>query len=133
MRNLAVALIEHDIIKTTEAKAKNLRQFIERLITIAKEGLAANDPKGTTLAKRRLAFAYLQSKQAVKRLFETVAPRCMERPGGYTRIVKCGRRMGDGAPMAYIEFVDRPVIIPEVDKEKPAKSRRPKATQPAAQ
>lgn len=133
MRNLAIALIEHEIIKTTEAKAKQLRQVVERLITIAKDGLRAADPAGVTLAKRRLAFSYLQDKEAVKRLFDTIAPRCMDRPGGYTRVVKCGRRMGDGAPMAYIEFVDRPVIIPEVDeKKKPSRSKRPKQAEVSA-
>ena len=124
MRNLAIALIQHEVIKTTEAKAKNLRQFVERLVTIARDGLQAVDPAGVTLAKRRLAFSYLQDKEAVKRLFDVIAPRCAERPGGYTRIVKCGRRMGDGAPMAYIEFVDRPVIIPEVDEKGKGTSRK---------
>lgn len=124
MRNLAVALISHEVIKTTEVKAKQLRQFVERLVTIAKDGIKAADPAGVTLAKRRLAFSYLQDKEAVKRLFETVAPRCLERAGGYTRLVKCGRRMGDGAPMAYIEFVDRPVIIPEIDEKSKGTSRR---------
>jgi large subunit ribosomal protein L17 len=124
MRNLAVALINHEVIKTTEVKAKQLRQFVERLVTIAKDGIKAADPAGVTLAKRRLAFSYLQDKEAVKRLFDTVAPRCLERPGGYTRLVKCGRRMGDGAPMAYIEFVDRPVIIPEIDEKSKGTSRR---------
>jgi large subunit ribosomal protein L17 len=133
MRNLAIALIEHEIIKTTEAKAKQLRQVVERLVTIAKDGIKAADPAGVTLAKRRLAFSFLQDKEAVKRLFDVVAPRCMERPGGYTRVVKCGRRMGDGAPMAYIEFVDRPVIIPEVDEQKkPSRSRRPKQAEATA-
>lgn len=133
MRNLAIALIEHEIIKTTEAKAKQLRQVIERLVTIAKDGLRAADPAGVTLAKRRLAFSYLQDKEAVKRLFDTIAPRCMDRPGGYTRVVKCGRRMGDGAPMAYIEFVDRPVIIPEIDeKKKPSRTKRPKQAEVTA-
>jgi len=124
MRNLAVALISHEVIKTTEVKAKQLRQFVERLVTIAKDGIKAADPAGVTLAKRRLAFSYLQDKEAVKRLFDTVAPRCLERAGGYTRLVKCGRRMGDGAPMAYIEFVDRPVIIPEIDEKSKGTSRR---------
>ncbi|GIX45617.1 MAG: 50S ribosomal protein L17 [Candidatus Hydrogenedentota bacterium] len=134
MRNLAAALIQHEIIRTTEVKAKQLRQFIERLVTIAKDGIRANEPAGKTLAKRRLAFSYLQNKEAVKRLFDTVAPRCMERNGGYTRIVRCGRRMGDGAPMAYIEFVDRPVIIPEVDeKESKGGRKRTRKKEAAAQ
>jgi len=131
MRNLARALLEHEIIKTTEPKAKQLRQFVERLVTIAKDGIRAADPAGVTLAKRRLAFSYLQDKEAVKRLFDVVAPRCMDRPGGYTRVVRCGRRMGDGAPMAYIEFVDRPVIIPEVDEKPAPKSRRRRPSESA--
>lgn len=125
MRNLAAALIRHEMIKTTEVKAKQLRQFIERIVTIAKHGVAANDDSGVTLAKRRLAFSHLNDKETVKKLFSEIAPRVVNRPGGYTRIVKSGRRAGDGAPMAYIEFVDRVVAIPEVDA--PAKSAKKKA------
>jgi large subunit ribosomal protein L17 len=108
MRNLACALIEHGQIKTTVPKAKNVRQYLERIITIAKAGLAANDDAGVGLAKRRLAFSYLNNKEAVKKLFNDVAPTCTQRPGGYTRIVRCGVRQGDGAPMCYIELVDAP-------------------------
>lgn len=116
MRNLSIALIENGMIRTTLPKAKNVRQFIERIITIAKDGLAANDDAGVGLAKRRLAFSYLNNKEAVKKLFDEVAPRSANRPGGYTRIVKAGPRAGDGAPMAFIEFVDLP------GREKNAKS-----------
>lgn len=105
MRNLACALIEHGVIHTTEPKAKQLRQFIERIITIAKDGIAAGDEVGT--AKRRLAFSYLNNKEAVKKLFDEVAPNAADRTGGYTRVVHAARRAGDGAPMAYIELVDR--------------------------
>lgn len=119
MRNLACALIEHGIIHTTEAKAKQLRRFVEGLITIAKDGLAANDNAGVTLAKRRLAFAYLNNKEAVKALFAEVAPRSMNRPGGYTRVIKTGPRQGDGAPMAYIELVDRPAAASRAGAAKP--------------
>lgn len=110
IRNLAIAFIrsERGIIQTTEAKAKQLRPFIEKLITIAKVGLAANDEKGVTHAKRRLAFSYLQHKESAKKLFSDLAVRFATRDGGYTRIVKAGRRAGDGAPMAFIEFVERP-------------------------
>lgn len=108
MRNLACALLEHGVIHTTEAKAKQLRPFIEGIITIAKDGLASNDDAGIGLSKRRLAFSYLNNKEAVKALFNEVAPRCTARTGGYTRVVKAGPRQGDGAPMAYIELVDRP-------------------------
>jgi len=108
MRNLACAIIEHGTIKTTVPKAKNVRQYLERIITIAKDGLAADDNSGVTLAKRRLAFSYLNNKEAVKKLFTDVAPACSTRPGGYTRIVRAGVRAGDGAPMCYIELVDSP-------------------------
>lgn len=110
MRNLAAALIDKEVIYTTTVKAKNLRQFVERLITLAKKGLEANDNAGATLAKRRLAFARLgNKKESTKKLFDVVAPRCATRPGGYTRIVKAGRRLGDGADMCFIELVDREI------------------------
>jgi large subunit ribosomal protein L17 len=137
MRNLAIAIIEHGQIKTTEVKAKQLRQYVERLITIAKAGVAANDDAGVGLAKRRLAFSYLNDKEAVKKLFAEVAPASAQRPGGYTRVVKAGPRAGDGAPMAYIEFVDRQVgAAPEAPaaEEAPKKPRRrtKKATEETA-
>ncbi len=132
MRNLAIALIEHGQIKTTVPKAKNVRQYFERIITIAKAGLAANDDAGIGLAKRRLAFSYLNNKEAVKKLFNEVAPTCTQRPGGYTRIVRCGVRQGDGAPMCYIELVDRPGAdagssTAEAAEEKPKAKRTRKA------
>ena len=96
--NLCCALIEHELIKTTLPKAKELRRVIEPLITLAKTDSIAN---------RRLAFARLRSIEAVKKLFETVAPNHATRPGGYTRVLKCGFRAGDSAPMAYVELVDR--------------------------
>lgn len=134
MRNLAIALIEHEMIRTTEVKAKQLRQFVERIITIAKDGLTANDDAGITLAKRRLAFSHLNNKEAVKKLFGDVAPRAASRPGGYTRVVKAGRRAGDGAPMAYIEFVDRVIAIPEIDgPAKPAPAKKARKAKPAAE
>lgn len=97
-RNLANALIEHEVIKTTLPKAKELRRFVERLITLAKVD---------TVANRRLAFARLRNKEMVAKLFNAVSPACASRPGGYTRILKCGFRPGDQAPMAYIMLVDR--------------------------
>lgn len=125
MRNLACALIEHGIIKTTLPKAKNVRQYVERIITIARQGLKADDNSGVTLAKRRLAFSYLNNKEAVKKLFNEIAPACENRAGGYTRIVKAGVRQGDGAPMAYLELVDRkvaeaPVAAPEAPAQEAA-------------
>jgi large subunit ribosomal protein L17 len=95
--NLAVALIEHGRIKTTEAKAKEVRPFVEQLITLGKRG---------DLAARRQAVSTLRSKSAAHILFAEVAPRFAERPGGYTRVVKLGPRQGDSAPMAYLELVD---------------------------
>ena len=99
-RNMASSLIEHEIIKTTLPKAKELRRVAEPLITLAKEDSVAN---------RRLAFSRTRSKDAVGKLFSELGPRYQDRPGGYTRILKCGYRAGDAAPMAYIELVDRPV------------------------
>jgi len=99
-RNMAVSLIEHEVIKTTVVKAKELRRVAEPLITLAKQDSVAN---------RRLAFDRTRSKSAVGKLFTEIGPRYSTRPGGYTRILKCGYRPGDSAPMAFIELVDRPV------------------------
>jgi len=98
-RNMTASLIEHELIKTTLPKAKELRRVAEPLITLAKED---------TVAKRRLAFSRLRDKAAVGKLFSEIAPRYAQRPGGYLRILKCGFRAGDNAPMAYVELVDRP-------------------------
>ncbi|GIX31559.1 MAG: 50S ribosomal protein L17 [Porticoccaceae bacterium] len=98
-RNLTNALVEREIIRTTLPKAKELRSFAEPLITLAKTDSVAN---------RRLAFARLRDKRAVGKLFSELGPRYRERPGGYLRILKCGYRAGDSAPMAYVELVDRP-------------------------
>ena len=133
MRNLACAIIEHGIIKTTVPKAKNVRQYVERIITIAKDGLAANDDAGIGLAKRRLAFSYLNNKEAVKKLFGDVAPASANRPGGYTRIVRAGVRAGDGAPMCYIELVDREgAQAAPAAEEKAAPAKRKRAPKAAA-
>ena len=98
-RNRSVSLMQHEVIKTTVPKAKELRRVVEPLITLA---------KNPTVANRRLAFARLRDADAVKKLFDDVAPRFSARAGGYTRILKCGFRVGDNAPMAFIELVDRP-------------------------
>jgi len=98
-RNMAVSLVEHELIKTTLPKAKELRSYAEPLITLAKNDSVAN---------RRLAFDRTRSKEAVGKLFDELGPRYAERPGGYIRILKCGFRTGDKAPMAYVELVDRP-------------------------
>ena len=104
-RNMAVSLIEHEVIKTTLPKAKELRRVAEPLITMAKQD---------TVAKRRLAFSRLRDKAAVGKLFTDLGPRFEARPGGYVRILKCGYRTGDKAPMAFVELLDRPVE--EVDE-----------------
>ena len=98
-KNMASSLFKHELIRTTLPKAKELRRVAEPLITLAKIDGVAN---------RRLAFARLRDKQAVGKLFVELGPRYRERKGGYTRIMKCGFRVGDNAPMAYIELVDRP-------------------------
>ena len=99
-RNMAVSLIKHELIKTTVPKAKELRRVAEPLITMS---------KSDSVSKRRLAFARLRDKAAVGKLFAELGPRYQERPGGYLRILKCGYRPGDQAPMAYVELVDRPL------------------------
>ena len=100
-RNMTVSLVEHELIKTTLPKAKELRRFAEPLITLAKSDSVAN---------RRLAFDRTRDKAAVGKLFDELGPRYQERPGGYIRILKCGFRSGDKAPMAYVELVDRPDV-----------------------
>ncbi len=97
-QSLAISLIEYEGIKTTLPKAKDLRSFIEPLITLAKED---------TLSNRRVAFSKLRNKSAVGKLFSDLGPRFKERPGGYSRIIKIGYRKGDAAPLAFIELVDR--------------------------
>ncbi|MEY3664523.1 MAG: hypothetical protein RLZZ153_705 [Pseudomonadota bacterium] len=107
-RNMTASLVEHEIIKTTLAKAKELRMFAEPLISLAKSDSVAN---------RRLAFDRTRSKTAVGKLFTDLGPRYATRPGGYTRIIKCGYRAGDKAPMAYIELVDRPAAADSTASE----------------
>lgn len=103
-RNMSISLIEHELIKTTVAKAKELRRVVEPLITLSKKDSVAN---------RRLAFSRTRSKAAVGKLFDELGPRYQERPGGYLRIIKAGFRTGDKAPIAYVELVDRPIIEEE--------------------
>jgi large subunit ribosomal protein L17 len=98
-RNMANSLFEHEIIKTTVPKAKELRRVAEPLITLA---------KSDSVAHRRLAFDRLRDKSSVGKLFDELGPRFVERPGGYLRIMKCGYRSGDKAPMAYVELIGRP-------------------------
>src|SRR5690554_6914051 len=106
-RNMTASLVEHEVIKTTVAKAKELRMVAEPLITLAKNDSVAN---------RRLAFSRLRSKEAVGKLFTDLGPRYQARPSGYLRVLKAGYRAGDNAPMAYVELVDRPLAA-EADAE----------------
>lgn len=107
-KNMASSLFKHELIRTTLPKAKELRRVAEPLITLAKTDGVAN---------RRLAFSRLRDKQAVGKLFVELGPRYRERPGGYLRILKCGFRPGDNAPMAYVELVDRPTAGEAVDAD----------------
>jgi len=107
-RNMVASLVEHEIIKTTLPKAKELRRVAEPLITMAKQDSVAN---------RRLAFSRLRNKATVGKLFAELGPRFEGRPGGYTRILKCGFRSGDKAPMAYIELIGRPIAAKAVDAD----------------
>ena len=106
-RNMAVALLTHEAIKTTLPKAKELRRIVEPLITMG---------KSPTLANKRLAFARLRDREIVLKLFADIDPRYAARHGGYTRILKMGFRQGDNAPMAFMELVDRPVVEETVEE-----------------
>ncbi len=107
-RNMTSSLIKHEIIKTTHAKAKELRRVVEPLITACKED---------SVAKRRHCFDRIRNKETVAKLFTEIGPRYKERPGGYVRILKCGYRAGDNAPMAIVELVDRARSDEEGDSE----------------
>jgi large subunit ribosomal protein L17 len=110
-RNLVLSLVKHERIKTTDAKAKELRRFADRMVTLGKRG---------DLSARRMAFAFMQSRDAVKKLFDEIAPRFKERAGGYTRVVKYGHRRGDAAPLSIIEFSD---FSDRTEAKKPRKKR----------
>ena len=105
LRNQATALLRHERIQTTLPKAKELRPFVEKLITLAKRGVAAGDAQGKALHARRLVLAEIVDQDVVGKLFETLAPRFAERPGGYTRILRVGFRRGDSAEVAQVELV----------------------------
>ena len=123
-RNLVTALLERERIKTTDAKAKETRRLTERMITLGKEG---------TLAARRRALTFVQSRTVVKKLFDDIAPRFKERNGGYTRIIKIGIRHGDAAPLSVIELVTRQADIDAAADDKKKKRRgAPRAGKPAA-
>ena len=128
LRNQAIALLRHERIETTIPKAKELRPFVERLITIAKRGVAAGAANGKTLHARRLVLAELPDTEVVGKLFDDLAPRFAERPGGYTRILRIGFRRGDSAEVAQIELVgseyNPATEAPEEgEKEAPKKSK----------
>ena len=106
-RNMVVSLLDHEVIKTTLPKAKELRHFAEPMITLGKVDSVAN---------RRLAFSRMRDKAAVGKLFTEIGPRYQSRPGGYLRIMKAGFRTGDAAPMAYVELVDRPAVEDAADE-----------------
>lgn len=107
-RNMTCSLLRHELIKTTLPKAKELRRVAEPIITLG---------KSDSVSKRRLAFDRLRDKEMVGKLFNELGPRYQDRPGGYLRILKCGYRAGDKAPMAYVELVDRPEIDEAVEVE----------------
>jgi large subunit ribosomal protein L17 len=111
LQNMMNSLIEHEVIKTTVPKAKELRRVIEPMITLA---------KNPTLANKRLAFDRLRSRDSVVKLFGELGPRYQARPGGYTRILKMGFRVGDNAPMALVELVDRPEVSEDTNDEQNA-------------
>ena len=104
-KNMSASLVRHELIRTTVPKAKELRGVVEPLITLAKTDSVAN---------RRLAFSRLRDRDSVSKLFDELGPRYRQRPGGYLRILKCGARPGDRAPMAYVELVDRPAADDEL-------------------
>jgi large subunit ribosomal protein L17 len=124
LRGLATDLLHHEHIVTTVPKAKEVRPIVERLITVAKRGVKAAEPKGRTLAARRLVMTDILNEDVVTKLFDQLAPRFMERPGGYTRILRLGHRRGDGGEIAMIELLGS-----EFD---PKKAEAEKAEQEAA-
>ncbi len=111
LRNMTVSLLKHEAIKTTVPKAKELRRVVEPMITLGKT---------PTLANKRLAFDRLRDRDIVVKLFAEIGPRYATRPGGYLRILKCGFRVGDNAPMAFVELVDRPEPTEAVEVEEGA-------------
>jgi len=117
LANQVCSLIEHQRIRTTLAKAKAVRPLAEKMVTLGKKG---------SLHARRTAFAVLRQKDAVKKLFGEIAPRSAERHGGYTRIVKLGRRKSDSAPIAYLEWVDAAIVIDQEPEETDSKARKSK-------
>ena len=128
LRNQAEALIQHEHIETTLPKAKELRPFVERLITIAKRGIAGGDANGKSLHARRLVLRDIPNRDVVGKLFDTIAPRFENRPGGYTRILRLGYRRGDSAEVAHIELVGSEFNPnAEAEKTQAAEKAKPKS------
>jgi large subunit ribosomal protein L17 len=125
LRNQATALLRHEHLTTTVPRAKELRPFVERLITVAKRGLAAGEANGRVLTARRLVMQDLQDREVVSKLFDTIAPRFASRPGGYTRLLRIGFRKGDSAPVAQVELVGS-----EFDPKKHAEAEAAAAEKP---
>ena len=126
LRNQAQALLKFERLETTVPRAKELRPFVERIITIAKRGLAGGEANGRSLHARRLVLRDIRDREVVSKLFDTIAPRFEARPGGYTRILRIGYRRGDSAEVAQIELVGSE-YDPNAEAEKPDAEQKPKA------
>jgi large subunit ribosomal protein L17 len=126
LRNQATALLRHEHLTTTVPRAKELRPFVERLITVAKRGLAGGQTNGHVLTARRLVMQDLQDRAVVTKLFDTIAPRFAERPGGYTRLLRIGYRKGDSAEVAQVELVGSE-YDPKAKEAEHADEQKPKA------
>jgi large subunit ribosomal protein L17 len=126
LRNQATALLKYEHLTTTVPKAKELRPFVERLITVAKRGLAAGDANGRVLNARRLVMQDLQDREVVTKLFDTIAPRFAERAGGYTRLLRTGYRKGDSAELAQVELIGSE-FDPNATVEAPSADEKPKS------
>src|SRR5436305_11495137 len=126
LRNQATALLKYEHLTTTVPKAKELRPFVERLITVAKRGLAAGEANGRVLNARRLIMEDLQDRDVVSKLFDTIAPRFAERPGGYTRLMRAGFRRGDNAEVAMVELLGSE-FDPNAKVEAPGEEEKPKS------
>ena len=127
LRNQAISLLRHEHIETTVPKAKELKPFVERLITLAKRGNAAGNAEGKALHARRMVLAELPDKEVVSKLFDTIAPRFAERPGGYTRLLRIGFRRGDAAEVAQLELVGSE-YNPAAEVKEPEEADAPKKT-----
>ena len=126
LRNQATALLRHEHLTTTVPRAKELRPFVERLITVAKRGLAGGETNGHVLTARRLVMQDLQDREVVTKLFDTIAPRFAERPGGYTRLLRIGYRKGDSAEVAQVELIGSE-FDPKAKEAEGADEQKPKA------